>query len=839
MGLQTAESKNFWLTERKAKQDAAFQAFRALHEAGLVTDNLLPLESPKDDTEDEQIDDAIEKRDSFYDVQRQWSPWPKMMELWETADTIYAHQLQIEASDYIYPRMLVLLPVVLPKLVFPLYADFSTPLTVTIAASHEKRDFPIDLGRDITLHLLMTILGRRLQGLQKKDLPFLLVPDIDQISLGAWYDTVSIETPMSTFTQTNHAKEKSLLVRRKKDNVPLLWPVADRQHSHYDQPDIDDCLNQSPQTTGAKLSRRMEYLTPANVPTKVKTEDLQRISIDECSVLGLPADYGRVMLFIPSITYMLEMALRSAEAMQGPLSTIGFLDVQLVSEALTTPMVSTRNYQRFEFYGDSLLKFYASLQVFADHPYAPEGQLTIHRSRVINNARLQRATRALGLDQYLTHQAFSGSGWYVGVNNPKLKATSQKPKGLSSKTLADMIEALIGAASLSGVDETDSKAKVLAALKVLVPEIGWQPVSESMAHISTFDSDTKVVASLESLMPLQYELIDYSFRDQGLLAQALTQSSLINSTYDRLEFLGDAVLDCIVSPRLFLSPLQLDPEEMTIRHHALVCHPTLAFFAVRSAYTRVTFEMVTDAQTRKTVSKEKTEKIHLCDHIRLMGNNTAPQERQTTLKAFEAVQDSIWKIFASRCGKTFPWADLSHLAAPKSFSDVIESILGAIFVDSGGDLSACESFLKNLGYMNLVRRLCEEDDFDARHPEAVLRETLQAQGIRCRFDPQDRSKKAKHAGTVGNAGPTWRCAVTVGEERIAGIKNANCRDEACIRAAEKALGKLKRKREREKEEEEQKLKDRDEASKQKREGMEVDVEFDDGDVEMEDEELKN
>lgn len=50
--------------------------------------------------------------------------------------------------------------------------------------------------------------------------------------------------------------------------------------------------------------------------------------------------------------------------------------------------------------------------------------------------------------------------------------------------------------------------------------------------------------------------VDYRFSDPGLLDKALTHRSAGERNYERLEFLGDAVLDLVISERLF----QLHPE---------------------------------------------------------------------------------------------------------------------------------------------------------------------------------------------------------------------------------------------------------------------------------------
>src|SRR4051794_18624987 len=63
--LRQHRGKGAWLTERAARRDAAFQAYVALHKAGLVNDNLLPLLS---DPEEEPDFGIIDKRPSMLQV---------------------------------------------------------------------------------------------------------------------------------------------------------------------------------------------------------------------------------------------------------------------------------------------------------------------------------------------------------------------------------------------------------------------------------------------------------------------------------------------------------------------------------------------------------------------------------------------------------------------------------------------------------------------------------------------------------------------------------------------------------------------------------------------------
>ncbi len=79
------------------------------------------------------------------------------------------------------------------------------------------------------------------------------------------------------------------------------------------------------------------------------------------------------------------------------------------------------------------------------------------------------------------------------------------------------------------------------------------------------------------------EKIDYHFRDRMLLRSALSHGSYVNELkintypdYERLEFLGDAVLELVVSEYLYNCRPEKPEGEMTKLRAALVCEPTLA-----------------------------------------------------------------------------------------------------------------------------------------------------------------------------------------------------------------------------------------------------------------------
>ncbi len=82
------------------------------------------------------------------------------------------------------------------------------------------------------------------------------------------------------------------------------------------------------------------------------------------------------------------------------------------------------------------------------------------------------------------------------------------------------------------------------------------------------------------------ERIGYRFHDRELLRQAMTHSSFTNEqkirkkkNYERLEFLGDAVLELVSSEFLFRENQTMSEGELTKKRASMVCEPSLAYCA--------------------------------------------------------------------------------------------------------------------------------------------------------------------------------------------------------------------------------------------------------------------
>ena len=116
-------------------------------------------------------------------------------------------------------------------------------------------------------------------------------------------------------------------------------------------------------------------------------------------------------------------------------------DESLVEKALTHPsytvennMDSLLNYERLEFFGDSVLKLFTSKLLYETFPEYPEGELSKIRSILVSDNILAKAAFEIGLDKII-----------------KLGPSEEKQGGRCRESnLACSLEALLGAYYLNG-----------------------------------------------------------------------------------------------------------------------------------------------------------------------------------------------------------------------------------------------------------------------------------------------------------------------------------------------------------------------------------------------------
>lgn len=135
-----------------------------------------------------------------------------------------------------------------------------------------------------------------------------------------------------------------------------------------------------------------------------------------------------------------------------------FANEALLEEALTTPSYrmdypDAKDNQRLEFLGDAVLGLLAAERLFAEFPSEAEGALTVRRTQMVSSAALCEAAGRLDLAASLKRNHGAA------------------PLMPNAKTLADAVEAIIGAAYLDG--GFPAAAEVFGALKLSPDGLKW------------------------------------------------------------------------------------------------------------------------------------------------------------------------------------------------------------------------------------------------------------------------------------------------------------------------------------------------------------------------------
>ncbi|KAG5549523.1 hypothetical protein RHGRI_014751 [Rhododendron griersonianum] len=336
----------------------------------------------------------------------------------------------------------------------------------------------------------------------------------------------------------------------------------------------------------------------------------------------------------------------------------------IVLEAITTKKCQEIfHLESLETLGDSFLKYAASQQLFKTYQNHHEGLLSVRKDKIISNAALCKLGCDRKLPGFIRNEPFDPKTWIIPGDQSRDYAleeeflpTSRKiynrgSTKIKSKTVADVVEALIGAFLSTG-----GEAAALAF-------IDWLGIKVDFVNVPY---ERQFPVQPEKLVNIKFfeSLLNYSFRDASLLVEALTHGSYmlleIPGCYQRLEFLGDAVLDYVITTHLYRKYPGMSPGLLTDLRSASVNNECYARSAMKAG---------------------------LHKHI-LHASQDLHKHIVTTVENFE--QLSMATTFGWESETTFPKVGLQPLFSFMPITqiklvlgDIIESLAGAILVDSG------------------------------------------------------------------------------------------------------------------------------------------------------------
>jgi dsRNA-specific ribonuclease/ERCC4-related helicase len=798
-----------WRTEKLAKRDAAYEAVKRLHENDLIDDHLLPPPMAKGDVF------SVERRATFADIQPQGNPWLPISSEVDAEMLLHVHRCEFSgvppdpASNEILEAptrpspLLLLLPT---KLEFgtsvPLHYSALQTLQARVSYIGDRNVSVLSrlLAQEVTSYLIKTTLRAQTKDHEgwTKGLPFYLLPDIPENDLRDWFDLSKRRTSLATLLMESSSPGQTFALL----HVNSVCISNLEQSSLMYRESLFALPEAIPAVLARRLPRRIDYLTKSSAPpstpgpTSSAMGEKKLLEIAECTVLPhLSPSLIATMQFIPSILRMIEFALVARVCCTQVLQAFGIVNEPRLLEALTSPLASGDiNYERLEFYGDTLLKLYACLQVYSEpqNSCLPEGYLTIKATKLVNNARLHRAALDIGLDQFMIHEPFKPRLW-----KPETRTTQElKPKRrTSTKIIADHVEAILAVAYLdenttqsiigesAGTSASNEKdVKAVALLNTLLPEVQW-----GLPTVNATSVSARPPATHQSFRPLTVveSMLGYTFQYRHLLAEALNHSSVLNHvpTYQRLEFLGDAVLQRIVNEAVYHARARYSQNAMHLRQIVCVSHSYLAFLCFGAHLDVERMNATTDLAQRNATLERSTQRKYLWEFMTHSNPAIAPAQ-QRSLKRYLECGDQIKEELAR--SKTYPWALLASIAAPKFFSDIVESVLGAVYIDSGANLGICTKVLEKLGLTTLLRRLVDEPDMVLNQSKTLLWQARAKAGLP--------ALKVVFRNREEVDGQKYYCQLLLEGEVYAEVADAWCEEEAMLRACEIGLERFRRER---------------------------------------------
>lgn len=268
----------------------------------------------------------------------------------------------------------------------------------------------------------------------------------------------------------------------------------------------------------------------------------------------------------------------------------------------------------------------------------------------------------------------------------------------------------------------------------------WEPIpvriSQILRRVEDFVKERASPVVLQRQMADVESMLGYTFKRKLLLVEALTHASYQNddiraSSYERMEFLGDSILDLIVNDYLYRAPgKNFTPGHIFLRKSAVVNAHILAYVCLNTSIKVEAFMPVPNAVTGAIEEIQEEHEIHLFKCL-LHSSSRILEDQINTFSRFKRTKPEIEQALTE--GVIFPWAALTKLQAPKFLSDIVESLIGAVFLDSEGSMEIIEKVLKKLGIMSILEHIVTRD-VDVLHPVSRLSLWSQGSGKTIEYD---------------------------------------------------------------------------------------------------------
>ncbi|KAL1509005.1 hypothetical protein ABEB36_003814 [Hypothenemus hampei] len=451
-----------------------------------------------------------------------------------------------------------------------------------------------------------------------------------------------------------------------------------------------------------------------------------------------------------ALTYFKDYEEKPIELIETPFNFQSGPDLPLIYKAMTTSKANDIvNMERLETLGDSFLKLFSSIYIFLKFPHFTEGIATTLKSRLVSNKNLFYLGSKKNIGGIMKINDLQMPDWLppgfkipdqmeMKISNKETTLSSlyridiplderisgqlstdtigkimdlfceedSSEEGLiqelalffkcnyvGDKKIADCVEALLGAYFQT--------CGIGGAIK-FIEWIGLIPKSENVSQLFSQPAKDPILNPKATLADINYHLPDwekiendilgYHFKNRGYLLQALTHASYtpnhITQSYEKLEFLGDAILDFLITCHIYEACGNLDPGDLTDLRSALVNNNTFASLVVRNNLHK--YLLMFNGKLQSMIDRFST---------------------YIESKKFQ-IDDEVLILLEESDAEGLNLAE--YVDVPKVLGDVFESLAGAIFLDCGKDLKVVWKVFHRLMWKEI-------ENFSAKIPRNLVR----------------------------------------------------------------------------------------------------------------------
>lgn len=345
--VRQATSSRSWMSEKNACMDAAFQAYAALHRAGLLNDHLLPLQ--------QALKRDFDARPGMMTVRALANPWLDIARAWGGDQAqLHLHRRTLRVCDQSGSAVCqfeLALPRAIPDLKpVVVWWDYDTQLTIRLDSDVEMADGEPDAASNGATgvgghtHVLLSLAYRHRSMVIKDDCVLRL------ISPSASLSTNQVGShPFTPELAAVYGLE--YLVRDERPNsashpyffdsyLPSKPPLEIIQKAYKG---FEEEPEDTPYLAVKRWPKKSGFFQRPVVPQQLPTSKqyARIIPANSATVDSIPAKYAQFGLLIPVLIHYIEIYLLAAELSQTLLKRLGLSDVSMVVDAIVSAFFLT------------------------------------------------------------------------------------------------------------------------------------------------------------------------------------------------------------------------------------------------------------------------------------------------------------------------------------------------------------------------------------------------------------------------------------------------------------------------------------------------------------------